>query len=214
MTSEPRPSWLSRWDLWPLLSALAIAAALPSLMRGLPDPMPTHFDGQGHPNGWTPQAAYPWICFGLPVFVWLLLLVTGRAFIGTEQDPDGRKSAAMAPLRGLIATGILLLGGAVPLIPRFGLGVMGWAVGLLLGLVLLGIVLMARQLKAEWPSDGHPDLYRWGLFYANADDPRIWVPKRLGLGWTLNFAHGMSWFVLTLLTLPPVILVGLVMTRR
>jgi uncharacterized membrane protein len=32
--------------------------------------------------------------------------------------------------------------------------------------------------------------YFWklGLFYYNPDNPRIFVPKRIGIGWTLNFA--------------------------
>lgn len=194
--------------------ALVLAAAWPALMKGQPDPLPTHFDGRGHPNGWMPQAAFPWLCFGLPAFVWLLLLLSGRAFVGSSQDPDGRKSAAMEPLRGLMATGVLLLMGAVPLIPRFGLGVMGWAAGILVGLLIFGTVLMAHQLKEQAAHDGQADLYRWGLFYVNAKDARIWVPKRLGLGWTLNFAHGASWLLLALLTLPPLILVGVILARR
>lgn len=27
----------------------------------------------------------------------------------------------------------------------------------------------------------------WGSFYVNPDDPRGWVPKTNGLGWTVNF---------------------------
>ncbi len=28
-----------------------------------------------------------------------------------------------------------------------------------------------------------------GIFYNNPDDPALFVPKRFGLGWTLNFGH-------------------------
>ena len=38
-----------------------------------------------------------------------------------------------------------------------------------------------------------PSNYTWGVFYAAPADPRVWVPKRLGLGYTLNFAHRASW---------------------
>ncbi|GLH74013.1 hypothetical protein GETHLI_25150 [Geothrix limicola] len=185
-----------------------MALALPSLMKGLPDPIPTHFDRLGHPNGWTPQAFYPWIAFGLPAFLWLLILLTGRAIVGTKQDPDGRKALAMAPLRGLMALGVLVLMAAVPLISRFGLGLMFWAMGLFLGLLILGTVLLVRKLKAEGPLDDPSHLYRWGLFYVNSEDPRIWVPKRIGIGWTLNFGHGLSWFLMFLLLLIPALLVG------
>jgi uncharacterized membrane protein len=35
-----------------------------------------------------------------------------------------------------------------------------------------------------------------GFFYNNPDDPAIFVPKRFGLGWTLNFGHPRSKLVL------------------
>ncbi len=40
------------------------------------------------------------------------------------------------------------------------------------------------------------------LWYAEPQDPRIWVPKRFGWGWTLNFAHRHAWTQLGLLLLP------------
>lgn len=32
-----------------------------------------------------------------------------------------------------------------------------------------------------------PSNYKWGYFYSNPNDPRIFVPKRIGIGWTVNF---------------------------
>jgi uncharacterized membrane protein len=45
--------------------------------------------------------------------------------------------------------------------------------------------------------DGTPD-DRWigGIFYLNPQDPALWVEKRLGIGWTLNFGNPASWFIL------------------
>ena len=55
---------------------------------------------------------------------------------------------------------------------------------------------------------GHPEgdaerHWRQGAFYVNPDDPALWVPKRSGLGYTLNFAHPASWPLLILLTAGP-----------
>jgi len=77
-----RAPWLSRWDLLPLAAALALVVALPSLLRGLPDPIPTHFDARGVANGWTSQAGYPWLAFGLPAAVWAVLLLTVILVVG------------------------------------------------------------------------------------------------------------------------------------
>ena len=48
-----------------------------------------------------------------------------------------------------------------------------------------------------------------GVFYSNSDDPDLFVPKRFGLGWTLNFGHPQARLVvigiLVLLLLPVVV---------
>jgi uncharacterized membrane protein len=48
-----------------------------------------------------------------------------------------------------------------------------------------------------------------GLFYTNPDDPALFVPKRFGLGWTMNFGHPQAKLVLIgillLVILPPLL---------
>ncbi|MCO5969612.1 DUF1648 domain-containing protein [Actinoallomurus soli] len=39
-------------------------------------------------------------------------------------------------------------------------------------------------------------LYRLGLFYYNRDDPALFVPKRFGIGWTVNMARPLAWALL------------------
>lgn len=39
-------------------------------------------------------------------------------------------------------------------------------------------------------------LYRWGLVYYNPDDPALFVPKRFGVGWTVNMARPLAWVLL------------------
>lgn len=34
---------------------------------------------------------------------------------------------------------------------------------------------------------GNYNNYKWGVFYVNRSDSRIFVPKRFGFGYTLNF---------------------------
>ncbi len=48
-----------------------------------------------------------------------------------------------------------------------------------------------------------------GIFYNNPDDPDAFVPKRYGLGWTINVGHPLGKFVMIvilLLALLPLIL--------
>ena len=43
--------------------------------------------------------------------------------------------------------------------------------------------------------------WRLAVFYFDENDPRIWVPKRTNLGWTLNLAHNASWLILGMVAL-------------
>jgi uncharacterized membrane protein len=41
----------------------------------------------------------------------------------------------------------------------------------------------------------NPEFWYWGVFYNNPADDSIWVPKRIGIGYTLNYAHRASWII-------------------
>ena len=47
----------------------------------------------------------------------------------------------------------------------------------------------------SWDDDPH---WKAGQFYVNREDQRVLVPKRLGFGRTLNFAHPVSWVIFAL----------------
>ncbi len=48
------------------------------------------------------------------------------------------------------------------------------------------------------------EFWKWGgLIYNNPNDPAIWVDKRIGIGWTLNFAHKESWFIMMMILAIP-----------
>jgi uncharacterized membrane protein len=51
--------------------------------------------------------------------------------------------------------------------------------------------------------------WRFGVFYFDENDPRIWAPKRTNLGWTLNFAHKASWLILGMLALLVAVAAGI-----
>jgi uncharacterized membrane protein len=43
--------------------------------------------------------------------------------------------------------------------------------------------------------------YFWklGIFYFNPENPKVFVPKRIGIGWTLNFARWQTLAILAIL---------------
>ncbi|WP_367117854.1 DUF5808 domain-containing protein [uncultured Chryseobacterium sp.] len=48
---------------------------------------------------------------------------------------------------------------------------------------------------------GHdPSHWKLGFFYFNKNDKRMFPPKRIGLGWTVNFANPSSVIVFSLIS--------------
>ena len=55
----------------------------------------------------------------------------------------------------------------------------------------------------------HDDDCFWklGVFYVNAHDPSLFVPKRFGVGWTVNFGRPSAWALMVGLVLAVVVFV-------
>ena len=51
--------------------------------------------------------------------------------------------------------------------------------------------------------------------YRDPSDPRLFVPKRLGVGLTINLAHPFAWWVIIGMTIVPIlVVVGAVLAAR
>jgi len=97
-----------------------------------------------------------------------------------------------------------------------------WPALLLICGILIAVVLVlflpapGARRDARIPTDRPRVIFRdddryWyaGLFYNNPDDPAVFVPKRFGVGWTINFGHprGRLFFIGMLLV---VLLFGMI----
>ena len=166
--------------------------------------MPVHWDLAGRPNGWFPRTpvamAFPVLFLG-GILLFLDVLVAAGARTGPEEMTAGVRRM-LSPIRWLVALT------AVPaaFAPLWGPTPVLVAAGAILPVVVVQLVRASRF--APPTGDG------WGgLVYANPADPRLVVPKRWGVGWTLNFARPMSWVVLAALVLGPFAVVAAVMLR-
>ena len=55
--------------------------------------------------------------------------------------------------------------------------------------------------------DGTPDeCWKFGMLYFNPDDAALWVERRVGVGYTMNFAHVSAWIIMALILLIPLTL--------
>ena len=89
--------------------------------------------------------------------------------------------------------GALAFSGMLNPLSRFTLG--GVLLISFIALILV-IIYQVRALSNLAAVDNTPDeCWKWGLFYRNPDDAALLVEKRIGFGWTLNYANKWSWVV-------------------
>lgn len=213
---ETRAPLFSAWDLLPALAMAAVWLWLKHWMPQLPDRIPSHWDASGIVNGWMDKRAFlafaAWPGLGL----WASLFLIGAAMRlgGSPRLQYGAR--ALLPLRGLLPFAfILMAGGFAPMAAFRGGAPIALGVGLIVLCLVAGLVPVVRLARLAPPIAGATqDDYRLGgLIYWNAADARLLVPKRLGLGWTFNFARPAAWLLMALLLLPVAIAV-VVLARR
>lgn len=153
-----------------------------------------------------------------------LMMSEGMKFSGARLNPANKKASLVQQLAFrkytsllalFITIGITLMLGYFHLQtihPEISSSLIMWALPLtflLLTFAVVGIYAIkvgqsGSRLKVEENSPAidnkiavDEDRYwKGGMFYMNKNDPSIMVEKRFGVGWTLNFAHPISWIVL------------------
>jgi uncharacterized membrane protein len=163
-----------------LLGASAIATA--AVFERLPDPMPTHYDLHGVPNGWMPRPIGAFIVPVLGVGVWALIRFGGGLLPKESRERLSRSpmSAVGAIIGGLMAgLQALMLQAALATPPRLG-GAMWLVAGAFSA--LLGLVL-PRVRRNPWVGVRTP----WSL----ASDEN-WARTHRFAGYTMTVGGALS----------------------
>ena len=200
-----RAGWIARGAL--ALSLVMGLLALGQAVAAWPDipaRVPVHFGASGRPDAWDDKSLAA--IFVLPIMALFMgpgIGLLGLAAVGSHRPPPERTElrAALPPLAiflGLIAalSSALLAGlsmGAVD-VARGRAETLGWwplAGGGLLGACAIGgaIYFLARHspIGGSTSAAGDPARWKWGVFYIAPDDPSLFVEKRWGGGYTINF---------------------------
>ena len=221
------PQVPSRGSSWiratPFLILLLSAVVLALKWGKIPDRWPIHWGFHGQPDGWAtrtilgvflPVIAGALLCGFLEALGWMIK-TTGTSRRGLSQQA----AAAIADLtvdfvRLLeIALAIVFasMGVALPLAgPIRPVGLVLFAIAVVFAAMAFGMVRISRGVR-ELKQAGHTGLEGYnGVIYKNADDPRLWVPKISGLGYTLNFAHQWAWPIMIAFLAIPLLIVLIV----
>jgi uncharacterized membrane protein len=201
------PERLPAWTLLalpPFAILAAVGAYLQANWDQIPARFPVHWGWNGQPDGWetrTPHGVYGPLWLGAGI-VALMIIVGLAGFYGS------RRSAMRAVMLKMILSVTYLLAvvfGMAALLPLIHFSTVAFIVPTL----VFGAAIMAYSYKLssdpDTPVDETPDSCWWlSSIYYNPADPALFVQKRIGIGYTLNFGNRMSWiFVGALLALIP-----------
>lgn len=221
---------------WPLQSVpfivIAGVGALAALRwADLPSRVPIHWGLTGQADRWmdrTPAAVFAplasaGLMCGLMLVVAIGLLHSRRVRATGGAAPGEASFRRITTIVLLVAELLIALSASHPaLVALFPSSVVGRALlvmtfGGAAGVALLVVLLVrlgqggARGVPisetAAPVGDRTPDSkWIWGMLYFNADDPALFVEKRFGIGYTLNFGRPSAWVFIGLLVGIPMLL--------
>ena len=215
----------------PFAILLLAAAYLAAHWNQIPERFPVHWGINGQPNGWSTRTAigvYGPLCFGAGMVAMISALSYGTshaarlipAEAGAERtaSPGDRIALVLIGVEFFLAA-MFSLAGLLPLTGSPG----AMSILVLAGGVIVFAVLLVRwqsqglaaHAAAGHPGDGTPDAcWKLGLFYYNPDDAAVFVEKRIGFGYTVNFARPAAWILLLITLLLPLGLAVLTITNQ
>ena len=215
-----------------VLITLAIGLAL---YPSTPDLVPTHFDFAGNVNQWTPKGpaliAFPLL---FEVFMAACFIFSHWMAIRSKKDVDPARPAISAYAYGAFARAeciLLLVGGSV-LTAVLGIVMILMMTEILSMLVTIALIIVATlilvgatiaisvvygqsgsRLVKRLEENGdiitdNDEHWKAGVFYWNKDDASLILPKRFGVGWTMNWARPAAWLIVGGFTLASIAFVA------
>ena len=210
-TDPPRFPWL--WLAPAVIVTVATAVIGVILYPSMPELLAVHYAAKGVPNRLAAKSvgtAFSLVFVQIGATALLVGIAAGIVF-GSRSDVDPAHPVSSARWhRRYVSLGAKALLGLVALIDLGMLGssllmwtgtVTAWAPWVVVLPILAGvavaIVVLARNNRERDEGEGDTGLthrdddkyWRGGLFYVNREDHALWVARRYGVGWTLNFGN-------------------------
>ena len=186
------PRWIAL-VLPPFAFPIATAAWLRARWNEIPARFPIHWNGHDIADrfaGKTPRAVYgPLLFCGGMMLV--MILLTLAMFYGSRR---GRQRTAIVKM--MVAT-IYFIAVLFSVIATLPIAPFPPSMLLIPGLLFPALLLIwiIRVLRdPNMPVDQTPDdCWYLGSIYVNANDPAIFVQKRIGFGYTINMGNRLAW---------------------
>lgn len=196
------------WFIWlgivPLLFLAATAVYVHVHWDQIPERFPIHFDINGDPNGWagrTVRGVYGPLIFGSEFVIFLFVMMLAGWFGSRKSDSMRRPVLAVLLAAESIVAIIFAL---IPLqaAGNFRVPLPVMVVGPLALLIPAIVYAVHESNKPRGPVDPTPnECWKAGIIYNNPNDAALFVQRRDGMGFTINFGNRWSWVVFGALAL-------------
>lgn len=205
-TLEPAESlpWFAWLGLGPLLLLAGVAVYLHAHWDQIPLRFPVHFNINGTPDRWAERSTsgvYGLLIFG-GEFALLLFGMMLAGWYGSRRSNSMRRPVLVVMLDAEFV--IALLFALVPLQTAAGLRIPVPLMIILPLLLLIPALVYAyrESIKPRDPIDPTPnECWKGGIIYNNPEDAALFVQRRDGMGFTINFGNRWSWALLAGLVL-------------
>jgi uncharacterized membrane protein len=212
------------WEALPLALIALTASYLAITYAAAPAIIPTHFDAAGNPNAYSTKTIGSYfLLVWTQLFLYILITFLSALTVGAKSQPTAAdetfRRRMLRYLFGLKTLMIALMGAlgiAVAQSAVSGHANINWALWVTLGVVVVvlgGAVWIGVTTgqggsrlagNGQNTTDRLNDRYwKLGGIYANPNDPAIFVERRFGLGWTINFGNPRALLVLLVILVLP-----------
>ncbi|MEN2768276.1 DUF1648 domain-containing protein [Ornithinibacillus xuwenensis] len=229
--TEFRKHKLNHSNLWFLLSFIISFATIAMtfvLYDRIPDRMPMQYNFDGEVTNWAEKSYRSVLVMPImQLYLTLLFMFLNTMIAKAKQQINAEKPAESMQQNiifrrrwsmYLISTGIAItllfafiqltfifpinsqLITIVPLI---------FTIGATVGAIILSITTGQGGSRVKLQTDTNGDVidrdddkyWKLGQFYFNKNDPALFLEKRFGVGWTINFARPLAWIIFLMIIL-------------
>ncbi len=195
-TLPDRLPWFTWLSVGPFAILATCAIFLQSNWANIPVRFPVHWGADGQPNRWSERSihgVYGPLLFGAELCLWFVASALLSWF-------GARRSRLRTAMLGCLIAVEYMLGllfGIIAISPLIHIPILITVLGPMVILIPMIIVMARVASEPGDPVEPTPEeCWKGGVLYYNPNDSALVVEKRLGTGYTFNFANHLSWALL------------------
>jgi uncharacterized membrane protein len=220
---EQRLTYSNLWFVLSFIIVLVTVFITFQNYHAMPDQIPTKYNFDGEVSNWVDKSYRSVLMMPIMQVYLTFLFIFINTMIAKAKQQVSAENPEESMVRNvvfrrrwsayIIITGIsvVLLFGFIQLSTIYPIDTqlmtfipLIFTIGLVLGSIVLSITTGQGGSRVKTTStsvngaviDRDDDRYwKLGIFYFNPNDPSLFLEKRFGVGWTINFARPLVWFI-------------------